>query len=611
MKRHGVLASFLLAIACTSDSPLPAQTELEALADRAKVEYAEVPRKVLAFYYPWYGNPNAEGGSGRWSHWADVDEDQKQIASSTNYPTLGPYDSHDPKLIAQHCAWAKQAGIDGFIASWWGNGSFSDKALRPVLDGCGKAGLEVTIYYETVPRPRNAQAAADDVLQLLKRYGDHPAWLRVDNRPVVFVYGRAVGEIGLGGWLEAISQVNRQYPKKAVFLGDQITRSAARVFDGVHTYNTAGALRAKQLPEVRQWAAKTYPAWVSTADAFSRISTITVIPGYDDTKIRKPGLRVERYDGASYRTQWEQAIKADPHWILVTSWNEWHEGSEIEPSSQYGEQYLEISAETAARFKSTERRQKPPADSQSAGITEEEKVGQLKKLRGVSIGVLPDASLTAVWPLLPLPDRPMPISWEHVAGWSSQAGEWFPVLIYAAGETYRQTIDRPGDVDQGLLRYLKAGGFLVVLPSGPMPFHYDQDHRAVSSSHKFGLPLSVSGPDGGWEEPPADVNLRFIQVGNRLPHVPAVFPFPEHGDLRWRPFVRSQLAEGDKFIPLVELRDDQGNHYGDAVAYVEHKASDPVGGKVLYAWFTLLDSPQGDALLHDLLAFAAETVGAR
>ena len=610
MQRYGVLAAFLLAVACTSGSRLSAEIELEALAERAKVEYAEVPRKVLAFYYPWYGNPDVKGGSGRWSHWAGVDEDKEQIASSTNYPTLGPYDSHDPKLIAQHCAWAKQAGVDGFIASWWGKSAFSDKALGPVLDGCREAGLEVTIYYETVPGPRNAQAAADDVLHVLNRYGDHPAWLRVENKPVVFVYGRAVGEIGLGGWLEAISQVNQRYPKKAVFLGDQITRSAARIFDGVHTYNTAGKLRAKQLPELREWAAKTYPAWVSAADAFGRISTITVIPGYDDTKIRKPGLRVERYDGASYRCQWEEAIKADPHWILVTSWNEWHEGSEIEPSSQYGDQYLKMTAELAARFKSTERRTKPPADPQAAGITEQEKLGQLKKLQGVRIGLLPDAGLSAVWPLLRLPDRPTPISWEQVAGWSASSAREYPVLIYAAGETYRQTVERPGDVDEGLLRYLKSGGFLVVLPSGPMPFHYDQQRRVASGSHKFGLPLSISGPTGGWEEPPSDVELRFVQVGNRLPHVPAVFPFPQHGDWRWRPFVRSQLAEGDKFIPLVELRDDQGKHYGDAVAYVEHKASEPVGGKVLYAWFTLLDSPHGEALLHDLFAFVAEIVGA-
>ncbi len=611
MRRFRLLLLLALVAACSFCSPLTAQTELDALSERAKIEYVDVPRKVLAFYYPWYGNPDVKGGSGRWSHWSRVDEAKRQIGSSTNYPKLGPYDSHDPKLIAQHCHWAKQAGIDALIVSWWGKNSFSDQAMERILDGCRDAGLEATVYYETVPGPRNPEAAANDVLDVLNRYAEHPAWLCVDDKPVVFVYGRAVGEIGLGGWLDAISQVNRRHPRKAVFFGDQLSRSAARVFDGVHTYNTAGSLRGKGPTEGREWAAGTYAAWVQAADAFRRISTLTVIPGYDDTKIRKPGLRVDRFDGELYRVQWEQAIEADPHWVLITSWNEWHEGSEIEPSHEHGDTYLKMTAELAARFKSNPRPAKPLPDSRDTGISEKEKSEQLAKLRGIGIGILPEPDLSTLWPLLRLPNRPTLVSWEQVAGWTAAAAEEYPVLIYAADETYRRTVHSPDDVDEGLLRYLKAGGLLVVLPSGPTPFHYDEKGRGVGASGKLGLPLSVVGPDGGWEEPPEDFELRFVQVGPRLPHVPAAFPFPKQGDLRWRPFVRSRLTEGDHIIPLIELRDAQGKHYGDAVAYVEHKASEPKGGRVLYAWFTLLDSPHGEALLHDLLGWIGRIASAK
>jgi len=608
MRRLVLLSVFVLAAACSFSSPVAAQTELDALAERAKIAYTGVPRKVLAFYYPWYGNPEVEGGSGQWAHWSDVDEENHQIGSSTHYPTLGPYDSHDPRLIAQHCAWARQAGVDGLIVSWWGKGHFTDRAMRPILDACRQAGLEATIYYESVPHPTTAQAAADDVVDTLNRYANHPAWLRVDRKPVVFVYGRAVGQIGLNGWLDAAVRVNRQYPGGAVLMGDQLSRSAARVFDGIHTYNTAGQLRDKEPPQVSEWAAARYPGWVEAADAFRRISTITVIPGYDDTKIREPGLCVERFDGASYRRQWEEAIRADPHWVLITSWNEWHEGSEIEPSFEDGDKYLKLTAELTARFKSRPPRPRPRPHAASAAISDEAKRRQLDKLGDVRIGILPEAQLSVVWPLLQLPQRPKTVSWEQVARWSNSAAEEFPVLIYGADETYRQTVDQPGDVDAGLLRYLKAGGLLVVLPSGPMPFHYNADHQPVGTSRKLGLPLSISGDRGGWEEPPEGVELRFVQVGRRLANVPAEFPFPDSGDLRWRPLVRSDLADGDRFTPLVELRDAHGKHYGDAVAYVEHRASEPQGGRVLYAWFTLLDSPHGEALLYDLLGFVGETV---
>jgi hypothetical protein len=60
-----------------------------------------------------------------------------------------------------------------------------------------------------------------------------------------------------------------------------------------------------------------------------RISCVTVIPGYDDTKIRKSGLKAGRQDDEVYRVLWQEAIKAKPDWVLITSWN--HLVSESSP----------------------------------------------------------------------------------------------------------------------------------------------------------------------------------------------------------------------------------------------------------------------------------------
>lgn len=80
-----------------------------------------------------------------------------------------------------------------------------------------------------------------------------------------------------------------------------------------------------------------------------------MIPGYDDTKIRKPGLSIDRHNGDLYRTLWKAAIDAAPDWVLITSWNEWHEGSEIEPSVEDGQQYLKLTSEFAQAFKQHRR----------------------------------------------------------------------------------------------------------------------------------------------------------------------------------------------------------------------------------------------------------------
>src|SRR5260221_7147903 len=54
---------------------------------------------VFAYYYIWY-TPTS------WNR------------AKTDLPTLGAYDSADRTVIAQHMAWAKQAGIDALIVSW-------------------------------------------------------------------------------------------------------------------------------------------------------------------------------------------------------------------------------------------------------------------------------------------------------------------------------------------------------------------------------------------------------------------------------------------------------------------------------------------------------------
>jgi len=51
----------------------------------------------------------------------------------------------------------------------------------------------------------------------------------------------------------------------------------------------------------------------------------------------------------------EEAIKAKPDWVVIVSWNEWLEGTEIEPSVEDGDKYLKLTAEYAGRFLGTKR----------------------------------------------------------------------------------------------------------------------------------------------------------------------------------------------------------------------------------------------------------------
>ena len=93
--------------------------------------------------------------------------------------------------------------------------------------------------------------------------------------------------------------------------------------------------------------------WVATAN-----------PGWNDTagynKPQCPTYRagditpfvVDRRDGARYVETFEAAIASQPDWVLITSFNEWGEGTQVEPSACYGDPnlYLNLTRELAARF---------------------------------------------------------------------------------------------------------------------------------------------------------------------------------------------------------------------------------------------------------------------
>jgi hypothetical protein len=582
---------------------------LEFVQQRSARTWPQVPRKVLAFYYTWYGTPERHG---RWVHWGKVDPQQYDISASTHYPALGAYDSYDPQVIDAHIDMAQQHGVDGFICTWWGRRTFDDRALGIVLERAKAKNFTVTIYWETAPGsgPAQVDRAVDDLLYVLRKYGSHPSFLKVDGRPVIFVYGRVMNEVAMQQWPAIITEVERQYPAGCLLIADGYRSGYARVFDGIHTYNICGWVRGNEGADLRELSRSRFTESVQLAKKAGKIACITIIPGYDDTKIRTPGLVAKREDGQTYKVLWEEAIAADPDWILITSWNEWHEGSEIEPSREHGEMYLDMTGRYAREFKQTPF-SRVPVGNRLAGLSADKKQKLQQLFRDRPIAILPGYDNEVVfW----LAEAGVPL-YELTAGAVVSAetltAERFPILLYAGFENYRQTVENDRDVDRHVLRYLREGGLLLAMPSGPFPLYYNEQRETVNSAARFGLPVGAGTGNPaeaptGWETPPSGLELTFRLQTDLLPSVPATVRFPDQGDQRWRPMTQRTLAEDDIYIPLATLKDQTGRNWGDAIAYVEHRVSEPQGGKGLYVWMRMPDVVSRDRLLFDLLQFAAQ-----
>lgn len=575
--------------------PTAAPRLLDFISSQHDRQCTNVPREVLAFYYTWYGTPDHQG---KWIHWGGDDNAAHDIPESRHYPARGAYDSQDPALLAAHIVQAKTNGVTGFITTWWGQGTYEDRAFQLLLDQAEKHDFKTTICWETAPGKSREQIdrAISDLVYVLKNYGSRKPFVKVEGRPVIFVYSRVMDEVPLASWPAIISGA-RAKAGDFLLIADGYNESFARMFDGVHTYNNCAQVQGKSPEALRTWSAEHYSSAVKLARRQNRISCVTVIPGYDDTKIRKPGLNAARQDGQTYRVLWEEAMRAQPDWVLITSFNEWHEGSEIEPSWEDGDKYLKLTAEFAPRFlaEKSRRTAKVPTSTLSA-----EKARELQTLfRGRTIGLLPDFGDAAFW-LLDAGLSVKELSWADVTDPKTFNPKNFPLVLQAGGERYSSSGRVANDVVPALQQYLAHGGFLVSIPNQPFPFYYDEaTGKPNAVANQIGLPVQQ-----GWEQPPVGARLTFRFDTKALPGLPATAPFPDHGDLRWRPASRAAVGRDDLYLPLAPLTDSSGRAFGDGIAYVEFRSPPLKGGRTLYVWMRMGDVVGEDKLMAAVFEFA-------
>ncbi len=327
-------------------------------------------KKVLAFYYIWYATPWGTGMLHEWGGWSSYGYDPDKVtrgrreAAVPCFPLDGLYDSSSEYTIRRHLYQAGQAGVDGFIASWWGfpdrrkEGSkvflATDGSLRKLLEVVPE-GFEVTLYYETAKYGSEPvlQNVREDLARIAVEHCSHPRWMRVDGRPVVVIYGRVMDQVqeatgnGPAAWAE-IREALRAQGHDLFLVGDSLDPAYAGVMDALHTYNPILATTQGQDlgPQYRAASAAMHQA--------GKIFAATVTPGFDHDKVRWGwGERVvePRRDGGYYLASWDTALSCAPDWVFVTSWNEWYEASQIEPSVEYGQDYLVLTKQQSRRFK--------------------------------------------------------------------------------------------------------------------------------------------------------------------------------------------------------------------------------------------------------------------
>ncbi len=380
-------------VAAPAAAPAPAESE----------PAITVASYYFGNYHP--GDPrNVKSKGPEWSEWDLVKAARPRFPGhhQPNVPLWGYADEADPKVMAQKIAAAADHGIDAFIFDWYyyNDGPFLD---RPIDLGFLKAennarlkfafmwanhdwielhpyrrGAERQVLYPGTVTPENFEKICDHVI---RAYFQHPSYWRIDGRPYFSFYeltklldsfgsvpatraaldkfrARAVAA-GLPGL-----HLNAVVWGQPILPGENKPGDAAQLvldlgFDSVTSYVWIHHVPLPQLQTDYDEVRDSYFRYWSEAERKFRVPYFpNVTMGWDSSPRAHQddefgnfgypftntisGNTPERFREALEMTKRRLLSKpGGPRILNINCWNEWTEGSYLEPDTVHGMQYLE------------------------------------------------------------------------------------------------------------------------------------------------------------------------------------------------------------------------------------------------------------------------------
>ncbi len=278
-------------------------------------------------------------------------------------PILGCYDDSLPKVNDWHIGWALEAGIGLFAFDWYWNAG-ETRLLRTLERGFLRAQyapmMDFCIHWCNHPvdwkQPLDfsPQALVDMIAYCAAQYFKRRNYRRVDGRPVFMVFDLPAVVEANGGdepfTREVLPRVNAECHKHG--LPDLYLVAVYGSHYMARRYRCMDALTVYGYSEVARLHPPSRPAEIPYSEIAERLPSIwtrlrrigprlipSVMSGWDDAP-RARDKRLARLGNTPKR--FGQALQlmarhasATP-FGMIEAWNEWGEGSCIEPAAPYG-----------------------------------------------------------------------------------------------------------------------------------------------------------------------------------------------------------------------------------------------------------------------------------
>ena len=313
----------------------------------AKLNHMGTPRVVLADYMMWYSPETFNNGL------------------TFDIPAAGPYDSSDASTVRRQIAQAQSACLDGFTAHWYG--PFEPRTTSGfdrLLLASARTNLRHAVVILTNSWHNASEAMLTDAIKYVQEnWADHPNYLRFGGRPVIFFTDMQrpwnSPSAAKAGWGRIRAALDPDH--EMIWMAEGLSALYNPLFDGLYIY------RIDHRDSPGAWVKQ--PWYANALRQVEQQGNLpldglyfadSIAPGYDDTRavnapmdvrVPAPPFARDRRDGAYYADTFAVTAKTGGDFLIVKSFNEWVEGTAIEPGESFGNLYLDLTCQYANEYR--------------------------------------------------------------------------------------------------------------------------------------------------------------------------------------------------------------------------------------------------------------------
>ena len=350
----------LLAAALPPIGPFTGLTEADFADSRS---FGGGDRLVFASYFYWY---DVYSGA----HLVNPDGSD---ALTTHPPTVTGFSYRSKAWHRGQLEDMEDAGIDVVLPVYWGEPSqripdrpveqqpWSYSGLLPLVEArdelvaAGRNPPRVGLFYDTSTLEFNAAGRRVDLTTVEGREWFYHSirdffslipprhWAMIDGRPVVFLYSAS---FAVAHDQRCITDLREGFARDFGGRTPFVVREISWAVTADDTYAWGGAVGLKN------------PGLASLG------------PGYDHSAVpgREP-LVVPRENGAFFERNWLRFLSRPSNRVIIETWNEYHEGTDIARSREYGRQYIDLNRKFVDLFKAGYQPPRPEGPFTGARLT--------------------------------------------------------------------------------------------------------------------------------------------------------------------------------------------------------------------------------------------------